>query len=456
MTHAIKKHLGDFLAILGLVLLSAGVAGYILSHERLRFPWQSKPFPVNAAFTTAQAVTPGQGQTVRIAGVQVGSIGGVKLENGQAVVRLDIDQKYKHLIHSDATALLRPKTGLKDMFVELDPGTNQAGPMPKDGTIPVQNTAPDVNQDEILSSLDTDTRAYLQLLVNGLGQGLKGRSTDLRNVFKQLGPTHQDLARVAKAVAERRTNLRRLVHNYGELTAALADKDHDIANLVDASNAVFSSWAAENQNVSDAVARLPGTLNTTAQTLQKVNTLSGVLRPSLDSLRPAFKQLNKANKEVLPFVKEAAPITRNQIRPFVKTARPYVSQSLKPASVNLSRAIPDLDSSFHELNRFFNIGAYNPAGKQSISDACEKSGQCTSAELNRKQPYLYWLAWVAQNSNSLFSTSDAEGPLRRALFMFDCNSIHAILDQSGGAADAIFGPLSSVLTDAKFCGGASK
>src|SRR6185312_11324698 len=98
-------------------------------------------FPVNAAFTTAQAVTPGQGQTVRIAGVQVGSIGGVKLENGQAVVRLDIDQKYKHLIHSDATALLRPKTGLKDMFVELDPGTNQAGPMPKDGTIPVQNTA---------------------------------------------------------------------------------------------------------------------------------------------------------------------------------------------------------------------------------------------------------------------------------------------------------------------------
>jgi phospholipid/cholesterol/gamma-HCH transport system substrate-binding protein len=454
--HAIRKHLGDFLAILGLVVLSIGVAGFILSHERLRFPFiQSKPFPVNAAFTTAQAVTPGQGQTVRIAGVQVGSIGAVKLADGHAVVRLDINQKYKHLIHQDASALLRPKTGLKDMFVELDPGTAGSPEMPKDGTIPVQNTAPDVNQDEILSSLDTDTRAYLQLLVNGLGQGLKGRSTDLRNVFKQLGPTHQDLARVSKAIAQRRTNLRRLVHNYGQLTAELADKDHQIANLVDASNAVFQSFAAENQNVSGAVARLPGTLNTTAQTLQKVNKLSGVLRPSLDSLRPAFKQLNKANKAVLPFVKEAAPITRNQIRPFVSTARPYVSQSLKPASVNLSRAIPDLDSSFHELNRFFNIGAYNPAGKQGISEDCEKNGACSSAELNRKQPYLYWLAWVAQNSNSLFSTSDAEGPLRRALFMFDCNSIHAILDQSGGSADALFGPLSSVLTDAKFCGGGS-
>ncbi|HEX6457957.1 MAG TPA: MlaD family protein [Thermoleophilaceae bacterium] len=457
MRTAIRKHLGDFLAILGLVALAVGVGGYIASHERLRFPFiSSTPFPVNAAFTTAQAVTPGQGQTVRIAGVQVGSIGGVKLQNGHAVVRLDIDPKYRHLIHSDASALLRPKTGLKDMFVELDPGTKQAPLMPKNGTIPVQNTAPDINQDEILSSLDTDTRAYLQLLVNGLGQGLKGRSTDLRNVFKQLGPTHQDLARVAKAIAERRTNLRRLVHNYGQLTAELADKDHQITNLVDASNAVFQAFANENQNVSSAVAQLPGTLNTTAQTLQKVNTLAGVMRPSLDSLRPAFRSLNKANHQVLPFVKEAAPITKNQIRPFVRTARPYVSQSLKPASVNLARAIPDLDSSFHELNRFFNIGAYNPAGKQGISSNCENNGACSSAELNRKQPYLYWLAWVAQNSNSLFSTSDAEGPLRRALFMTDCNSLHALVDNLGPSADALFGPVTSVLTDAKFCGGASK
>ncbi|HEY2603793.1 MAG TPA: MlaD family protein [Thermoleophilaceae bacterium] len=456
MKTAIRKHLGDFIAILGLVVLSAGVAGYILSHERLRFPFISPtPFPVNATFTTAQAVTPGQGQTVRIAGVQVGSIGGVKLQNGRAVVRLDIDPKYKHLIHQDASALLRPKTGLKDMFVELDPGTAQAPPMAKDGTIAVQNTAPDINQDEIFSSLDTDTRAYLQLLVNGLGQGLKGRSTDLRNVFKQLGPTHQDLARVAKAVAERRQNLARLVHNYGQLTATLADKDHQIANLVDASNQVFKSFAAENQNVSSAVAQLPGTLNTTAQTLQKVNTLSGVLRPSLDSLRPAVKSLNTANKAVLPFVKEAAPITQNQIRPFVQVARPYVSESLKPASVNLARAIPDLDSSFHELNRFFNIGAYNQAGKQGISSGCENQGSCSSAELNRKQPYLYWLGWLAQNSNSLFSTSDAEGPLRRVLFMADCSSIKALLDNTKGAADALFGPLSSVLTDAKFCGGPS-
>jgi phospholipid/cholesterol/gamma-HCH transport system substrate-binding protein len=457
MRHAIRKHMGDFLAILGLVVLAFGVAGYILSHERLRFPLiQSKPFEVNAEFSTAQAVTPGQGQTVRIAGVKVGDIGAVKLENGHAVVRLDIDKKYKHLLHQDASALLRPKTGLKDMFVELDPGTTSTAAMQAGGTIPVQNTAPDINQDEILSALDTDTRSYLQLLVNGLGNGLRGRSNDLRNVFKQLGPTHQDLARVAKAIAERRHNLARLVHNYGQLTAALADKDHEIANLVDASNAVFHAFASEDQNISSAVAQLPGTLDTTGQTLQKVNTLAQVMRPSLDSLRPAFKRLNKANKQVRPFVKEAAPIVQSQIRPFVKTARPYVSQSLKPASVNLARAIPDLTTSFHELNRFFNIGAYNPGGRQSISKACSEDGACTPAEINRDEGYLYWLAWVAENSNSLFSTSDAEGPLRRALFMANCSSLHALADNLEGAADPLLGPITSILSDAKFCGGTAK
>ena len=114
MKTAIRKHLGDFMAICALFVLALGVSGYILSHERFRFPFiQSKPFPVKAEFTTAQAVTPGQGQTVRMAGVRVGDIGGVKLENGRAVVRMDIDQKYRNMIHADASAFLRPKTGLR-------------------------------------------------------------------------------------------------------------------------------------------------------------------------------------------------------------------------------------------------------------------------------------------------------------------------------------------------------
>src|SRR3712207_3071240 len=105
MRRAIGKQLGDFLAILALLLLATGIAGYILSNQRLRFPVvQEETFRVKAELPDAQAVQPGQGQNVVVAGVKVGLIGKVELENGRAVVNLDLEPKYEGLIKRDATA----------------------------------------------------------------------------------------------------------------------------------------------------------------------------------------------------------------------------------------------------------------------------------------------------------------------------------------------------------------
>src|SRR5687768_9620193 len=110
MTHAIRKHARDFAAVIGLAVIGIAIGGYILSHERLRFPFiEDKPIEMYAVFTNAQAVTPGQGQTIRVAGMQVGDIGEVELRDGRAVVRMDIDREHEGLVRSDATALLRPR-----------------------------------------------------------------------------------------------------------------------------------------------------------------------------------------------------------------------------------------------------------------------------------------------------------------------------------------------------------
>jgi phospholipid/cholesterol/gamma-HCH transport system substrate-binding protein len=162
MKDAIRKRAGDFTAIIVLMVIALGVGFYILSQERLRFPFiQSAPFKLKAELATAQAVVAGQGQTVRVAGVRIGDIGGVSLKNGRAIVSMDIDPQYKGLIHTDATALLRPKTGLKDMFLEINPGSNSAPAAKANWTMPIRNTLPDINPDEIFSVLDTDTRYYL-------------------------------------------------------------------------------------------------------------------------------------------------------------------------------------------------------------------------------------------------------------------------------------------------------
>jgi phospholipid/cholesterol/gamma-HCH transport system substrate-binding protein len=437
MRRAIRKHLADFLSLIALFALATGIAAYILSQQRLRFPLiQEKPKSVYAVLADAQAVQPGQGQTVRVAGVKVGDIGGVELEEGRALVELQIAPKYEHLIRRDATALLRAKTGLKDMFVEVDPGTSR--PELEEGDrITVQNTAPDIDPDEILSALDSDTRDYLRLLIAGAGKGLRGRGTDLRETFERLGPLHRDLARVAKAVATRRRNLRTLVHNYSLLTAELARRDEDLTRLVQTSSAVFGTLASEEQNVSRFVAGLPGALGETKTTLGKVDTLGRRLGPALDSLRPAIRRLDPANRAVLPLAKEGTPIVRNQIRPFARLAQPF-TQDLGGGARKLARAAPDLSQSFLELNRFFNLGAYNPGGREGLTGHMAR-------DRARQEGYLYWLAWAAQNGVSLFNTADAQGPFRRITLCTIGDPAATLGPLAGGLAPGVLAQLAPVL-----------
>jgi phospholipid/cholesterol/gamma-HCH transport system substrate-binding protein len=447
MRTAIRKHIGDFLAVLVLVVIAIGVAGYIVLNQESRptLPFiDEKPYKLKMAFSDAQAVIPGQGQSVRVAGVKIGLIRTVELKDGHAVVTAEVEPKWikKLDMHTSTTALLRPRTGLKDMFIELEPGSDGPKLTEKD-TIPVTNTAPDIDPDEFLSALDSDTREYLKLLINGAGKGLDGHGNDLREVFRRLGPTQKSLKEVTTAVADRRHELRRLIHNYGSLLDELSGKDKELVRLVDESNTVFKAFANQSTNVSASVAKLPGTLQDTSATLDKLQAYAPLLSNTLESLRPAFRQLDKTNAAVLPLVHEGTPIVQNQIRPFVRTARPYV-RNLKPAAEDLSTAAPDLTASFHQLNRLLDMAAFNPKGAEPVTGDATK-------DTARDEGYLYWAAWTVQNSVSLFSTSDATGPFRRALAGFSCTGIKETLNQTP-AAGAIIG-LSNVLNTPGLCSG---
>jgi phospholipid/cholesterol/gamma-HCH transport system substrate-binding protein len=414
---AIRKHMRDFVAIVALIAIAAGVSGYVLLHQRLRFPFiQPKPFELNAEFSTAQAVIAGQGQTVRISGVRIGDIGDVKLQDGRAVVQMQIDPEYADMIHTDATALLRPKTGLKDMFVELNPGTDSAPLAHKGWTMPIANTEPDVNPDEILSELDDDTRDYLRLLISGAGKGLEGRAPDLQDVFARFEPTHRDLARVNGAVAERRQNLKHLITSLSKLNGELASRDDDLAGLVDSSAAVMRAFASEQAQVSSAVRELPSTLSQTTDTLDRVGAMARILRPTAQNLRPAARSLDPANKSVLPLAKETTPRLRDDIRPFVREARP-LARDLRPTAQRLSSAMPDLTQDVSRLNRFFNLLAYNPNGKEGPDKA------------DRQEGYLFWLAWVDHMANQLFSSSDANGVFRPVTLGASCATVQQIVKE---------------------------
>ncbi len=412
MSRALRKHSRSVAAIILLGIVAIGIASYILSNQRLYLPaWVpvigTDFYVVDAEFETAQAVVPGQGQTVNIAGVKVGDIGSVKLENGRAVVEMKIKRRYAP-IYRNATILLRPKTGLKDMYLELDPGSQSAGEVPENDTIPVANSLPDVNPDEVLAQLDGDTRDYLRILLDSGAQGLSGEGPkDLRATFRRFEPTSRDAAKITQLLAVRRQNLSRVVRNFQLLATAVGDKDRQLAGLIDSSNANFQALANQDENLRRSLRLLPGTLEQTTTTLAKVDTLARNLGPALQELRPGARALGPALTKTRPFLRETTPVIKSQLRPFARDVRPTV-RDLRAAATDLAVATPRLVQTSKFLNEVVNELAYNPPGSE--------------------EGYLFWNSWAAHNAATVFGTQDAHGPLRRGLLLVSCDAL-SVLDQ---------------------------
>jgi phospholipid/cholesterol/gamma-HCH transport system substrate-binding protein len=417
---AIRKHLRDFVAILVLLVIALAVSLVILSNQRLTLPAGvpvlGRDFvEVEAELVTAQSVTPGQGQTVNIAGVEVGEIASVKLENGKAVVGMRIERDHARL-YRDASVLLRPKTGLKDMVAELTPGTEEAGELAEGERIPASQTLPDVNLDEILASLDADTRDYLRLLLGDGATALKGNGRELAQTIRRIEPTARYAREVNEQLAMRRRNLKRVIHNFSLLTEELGSKDAQLAEFVESSNAVFAALANQDANIRETLRELPSTLDVTQETLAKVDAMASELGPTLEDLRPAARALGPALRDTRPFLTQTTPIIREQLRPFTRAALPTVRE-LRPALRDLAAATPDLTRSFRVVNALLNTLAYNPPGAT-------------------EEGYLFWLSWANHVGATVFATQDALGPIRHGIVVFSCDTAQ-LLEAVAGTNPAL-------------------
>jgi phospholipid/cholesterol/gamma-HCH transport system substrate-binding protein len=311
----IERYRTAFISIVVMIVIAAGVGGYILAHENLKLPGWVPVFGRNyytlkADIQTAQAVTPGQGQAVTIAGAKIGEVDSVDLHDGVAQITMKVTPKYARIYHN-ATLILRPKTQLQDITVEVNPGTPSAGKLPSGSTLPLSQTAPNVNFDEFLSSLDAETRSYLQELLAGAGQGFGNNGKAFSATLKRFDPLAREVKEISSELSLRHANTARAIHNFRLLTEALGGKDKQLAQLVDASNAVFGTFAKEDQNVQSLVRQLPGALNKTKSGLGKLATAAHVLGPTLHKLQPFASALGPANEAT----RKLSLVTRSRSSP---------------------------------------------------------------------------------------------------------------------------------------------
>ena len=128
---------------------------------------------------------------------------------------------------------LVPNTPLKDMQVNIHPGTRRPACSPHGATIPVAQTTSPTDSDELLDALDTDTRTWFTSLITDLDRGHDGsRRGHPRRCSATSGlPPRR---RVRSATCSRRAahELAQVVHNLGVLTQAASQKDLQIQTVV--------------------------------------------------------------------------------------------------------------------------------------------------------------------------------------------------------------------------------
>lgn len=393
----------DTVAITVLALLGIAMTLWIFTQQKASLPsWA--PFvgedfvELSADFGNAHAVTPGQGQAVVIAGIQVGKISSVHLEDGHAVVGMDVRPEYLDLIYPNATLLLRPKTNLNDMTVEIDPGRGRE-PVDEGHSFSLSRTEPSIQFEEFLATLDADTQQYLQLLVAGGAEGIGGRGRQLSGAFRRFEPFAHRIADLNRAVAQRRHALANVIHYFGQLTTELGRRDSQLERFVTASGEALGNFANQQESLQETLVEFPPTLAALNSALASSDRFATVARPALTQLIPQAQALGpafEANKRL--FNQTTVPI-RDQIRPFTRQIRPVLRHT-KQGAADLDRSVRNFGNAVGSFNSFLNRLAYQPPGS--------------------RESYLFYLPWLNHNLNANFNLADAGGPLLRGSLSITC------------------------------------
>lgn len=357
---------------------------------------------ISAQFSTAQAVTPGQGQAVDIAGIQIGKVASVNLEDGHAVVGMEIEPKYMKLIHPDSSFLLRPKTNLNDMVVEVEPGHGK-GQVEDGAEFTLAQTEPNTNLDAFWATLDADTRQYLQLLLAGGAQGVGGRGVQLSNAFRRFEPFVHYTAKLNRAVAARRVALARVIHDFGLLTTELGRHDAQIKRFVTSGRAALGSFANQNESIEAAFEEFPASLRAARAGLASSNRFSTVAYPALIKLIPQAQALPAAFRSTERLFSQTTAPIRDQIRPFTKEIRPFLTHGAEAAQP-FEKTVRNFGNSLGGFNSFLNQLSYKPKGS--------------------RQSYLFYLPWLNHDFNAAFNLQDAGGPVLRGLVEISCTGAY--------------------------------
>jgi phospholipid/cholesterol/gamma-HCH transport system substrate-binding protein len=236
---------------------------------------------------------------VRVAGVKVGKVEGLKLEDGAVTVEMRIKGAF---VGDRSEAAIKIETVLGSKYVALVPrGAQELDP---DERIPLERTASPYDVVDAFNDLsstvqDIDT-AQLASSFEVLAETFSQTPDEVRTSL-------EGLARLSDTIASRDQELEQLLSATRDVTQVLADRSGEFTQLILDSNTLLTE-VQERRELIDSI--LTSTQDLAVQ-------LSGLVDDNRETLTPALQQLSRVT-EILSDNRAALSQTVNELAPFVR------------------------------------------------------------------------------------------------------------------------------------------
>lgn len=266
-------------------------------------------YDVTVVFPSAPLLV--SGSPVQVAGTQVGTVEGLSVEGGKAMVRIGLDEAFAP-VHAGTTARIEYKALLGERIVALEPGDRHNPPIPSGGV--VVGGRERVELDHVLDALDPPTRERLVSLVAQLDETVTTRPDAVRDTLATGGPAVEALGEVLAAVGDDGPALRDLVLRVRDLAADLNGRRGEVRTVVDGLDGALSGLAGRHEALAAALQELPATLEQADETLARVPAAADAATGLLEDLRPATTRLPALAADLRPLVADARA-TMADLRP---------------------------------------------------------------------------------------------------------------------------------------------
>ncbi len=252
----------------------------------------------SAAFSEAGGLKPGD--EVRIAGVSVGKVTGVGLEDGHVKVTFKI--KGGPQFGTQTGASIRIKTVLGQKYLALEP----AGPGQLDAAkeIPLSRT---VSAYDVVDAFSQLTTTVQQVDTKQLADALNTISADFQNTSADVKASLDGLSRLSRTIASRDAALQQLLTHADSVSGVLSERSDQLTALINDGNLLLQEIEARRAVIHELL------VNTSSLAVE----LSGLVAddrakigPALDNLHAVLALLQREQKNLDQGVKMLAPFVR--------------------------------------------------------------------------------------------------------------------------------------------------